>query len=80
MDMGLVHGTPVEMIRRGPMSGPFEIRVRGTLVSLRPEEAEMIDVVLLRGRHGRGRRHRHGHKPHHGRGFWRRFFGHCDVE
>ncbi len=69
MDFGLVPGTRVCMLRRAPGGGPFEIRVRGTLVSLRPAEAKMIEVEQIgfcgrRGGHGKGGRHR---------GFWRRF-------
>ncbi len=70
MDFGLVPGTRVCMLRRAPGGGPFEIRVRGTLVSLRPAEAKMIEVVPVGfcGRRGRG----HGKGGKH-RGFWRWF-------
>ncbi len=65
MDFGLVPGTRVFMMRRAPGGGPFEIRVRGTLVSLRPGEARMIEVEPVQHHPGFHRGHGHGH---HGKG------------
>ncbi|HHS50788.1 MAG TPA: ferrous iron transport protein A [candidate division Zixibacteria bacterium] len=59
MDMGFSRGTTVEVIRKAPMGGPIEVRVKGTLVSLRPQEAMMVEVapiVRRRGYRHRGRR------------------------
>jgi len=62
LDMGLVSGTVIQMIRRAPLMGPFVIKVRGALLSLRPSEAMLIDVIPMRKgrfRHHRGRFNRH---------------------
>jgi ferrous iron transport protein A len=44
-ELGLVPGTPVEVIRRAPLGDPLEIRLRGYHLSLRREEAERVEVV-----------------------------------
>ncbi len=44
MELGLVPGTPVELVRRAPMGDPIELRVRGAHFSLRRSEAERIHV------------------------------------
>jgi Fe2+ transport system protein FeoA len=45
MEMGLLVGTPVELIRFAPMGDPVEIKVRGYNLSLRRHEAEKILVA-----------------------------------
>ena len=81
MDMGLVRGVIVEVIRRAPMGGPFEIRVKGTLLSLRPEEARMLSVVPVERRHmGRGRGMGGGRRKGRGRFMGRFFRGSNDRE
>lgn len=45
LEMGLLTGTPVELIRFAPMGDPIEIRVRGYNLSLRRHEAELILVT-----------------------------------
>ena len=42
MEMGLLPGTPIEMVRRAPLGDPLEIRLRGYLLSLRKAEASRI--------------------------------------
>ena len=42
LDMGLVPGTKVTLIKRAPMGDPIEIRIRGYELSLREEDAEHI--------------------------------------
>ena len=42
MEMGLLPGTPIEMVRRAPLGDPLEIRLRGYLLSLRKAEASSI--------------------------------------
>ena len=42
MEMGLLPGTRVEMVRRAPFGDPLEIRLRGYLLSLRRSEASGI--------------------------------------
>ncbi len=38
-EMGLLPGTPVQLLRFAPMGGPVEIRLRGFCLSLRKKEA-----------------------------------------
>ncbi len=44
MEMGLLPGTSVELIRFAPLGDPVEIRLRGYHLSLRKHEAEQIWV------------------------------------
>jgi ferrous iron transport protein A len=44
MEMGLLVGTPVELVRFAPMGDPVEIKVRGYHLTLRRHEAEQIWV------------------------------------
>lgn len=45
LEMGLLVGTTIELVRFAPMGDPVEIRVRGYNLSLRKHEA---DLVLVR--------------------------------
>ena len=44
MDMGLVPGSEVKVIRVAPLGDPIEITVRGYELFLRKDDAEMIEV------------------------------------
>ena len=44
MEMGLLVGTPVELVRFAPLGDPVEIKVRGYHLTLRKSEAEQILV------------------------------------
>jgi ferrous iron transport protein A len=44
MEMGLMRGTTVEVVRRAPMGDPLEVKVRGFMLTLRRAEAEHIEV------------------------------------
>ncbi len=44
MEMGLLVGTTVELVRFAPLGDPVEIRVRGYNLTLRKQEAEQILV------------------------------------
>lgn len=44
MEMGLLVGTPVELVRFAPMGDPVEIKVRGYNLTLRRHEAQNILV------------------------------------
>jgi ferrous iron transport protein A len=44
MEMGLLVGTAVELVRFAPMGDPVEIKVRGYNLTLRKHEAEQIWV------------------------------------
>ena len=44
MEMGLLVGTPVELVRFAPLGDPVEIKVRGYHLTLRKHEADQIFV------------------------------------
>jgi ferrous iron transport protein A len=44
LEMGLLVGTPVELVRFAPLGDPVEIKVRGYHLTLRTHEAEQIWV------------------------------------
>jgi ferrous iron transport protein A len=44
LEMGLLVGTAVELVRFAPMGDPVEIKVRGYHLTLRKHEAEKIFV------------------------------------
>lgn len=45
LELGLVHDTPIELVRFAPLGDPVEIKVRGSHLSLRKHEAEQILVT-----------------------------------
>lgn len=47
MEMGLIPGVELEVIRRAPMGDPVEIRLRGYSLSLRGSEAAEIEVEVI---------------------------------
>jgi len=49
MEMGLLVGTPVELVRFAPLGDPVEIKVRGYNLTLRKSEAEQILVKVAGG-------------------------------
>src|SRR4051794_11995681 len=46
LEMGLLVGTPVQLIRFAPLGDPVEIKVRGYNLTLRKHEAEQIFVTI----------------------------------
>jgi ferrous iron transport protein A len=44
MEMGLLVGTPVQLVRFAPLGDPVEIKVRGYHLTLRKQDAELIWV------------------------------------
>ena len=44
LEMGLLVGTPVELVRFAPLGDPVEIKVRGYHLTLRKHEADLIFV------------------------------------
>ncbi|MCU0772012.1 MAG: ferrous iron transport protein A [Verrucomicrobia bacterium] len=46
MEMGVLTGTPVELVRFAPLGDPVEIKVRGYNLSLRRHEADLILVSV----------------------------------
>ena len=49
LEMGFCNGTCVEAVRRAPMGDPIEFRLRGYLLSLREEQARLVEVVVSSG-------------------------------
>ena len=47
MEMGLLPGTSVELIKRAPMGDPIEIRVRSYHLSIRCAEARSVMVERI---------------------------------
>jgi ferrous iron transport protein A len=62
--MGMTPGVEFQVLRVAPLGDPVEVRVRGSHLSLRKDEAARLQVERLgRGQghgYGRGRRHRGG--------------------
>ncbi len=46
LEMGLLAGTPIQLVRFAPMGDPIEIRVRGYHLTLHRHEGEHILVQL----------------------------------
>ena len=46
MDMGIVRGTEIAVVKVSPMGDPVEYRVRGYHLSLRQSEAQLIEEAL----------------------------------
>lgn len=44
LEMGLLPGTPIEVIRSAPLGFPLEIKIRGYLLTLRKSEAQCIEI------------------------------------
>ncbi|MFC1539533.1 ferrous iron transport protein A [Candidatus Latescibacterota bacterium] len=63
MDMGIIIGAQVEMVRSAPLGDPVEIKVHNTLIALRKSEAGLIFIEKGYKHHERKqRRHRFGRK------------------
>ncbi|BCJ97093.1 FeoA family protein [Anaerocolumna chitinilytica] len=43
--LGLTRGARIEVIRRGPSGDPTVYGIRGTMIALRREEADLISVI-----------------------------------
>lgn len=44
MDIGMIPGTRVECLERGPFGGPVAFLVRGTVMAFRSSDLELITV------------------------------------
>ncbi len=44
MDLGLIKGTTFTVVKVAPLGDPIEIKVRGYQLSIRKEEAAVIEV------------------------------------
>lgn len=45
LDMGLIPGTKVKLQKVAPMGDPIQIQVRGYELTIRRDDAKMIDIV-----------------------------------
>lgn len=50
VDMGVVTGTHITVVKRAPLGDPVEVKVKGCALSLRMNEAAMIRVACERRR------------------------------
>ena len=46
MEMGVIPGVAVEMIKAAPFGDPLEIRVRGYSLAIRRSEASVVDIAV----------------------------------
>lgn len=46
VDMGVVKGSHISVIKRAPLGDPIEVKVKGTELALRKAEAAMISVAV----------------------------------
>jgi Fe2+ transport system protein FeoA len=46
LEMGLLPGTAVEVVRRAPLGDPIDVRLRGYHLTLRVDEAAVVEVAL----------------------------------
>lgn len=44
LDMGLVRGAEIQMLRNAPLRDPLEVVVRGTRLAIRRREAAQVEV------------------------------------
>ena len=47
LEMGMMPGSTVELVRYAPLGDPIDLKVRGFHLSIRASEARLVDVVLL---------------------------------
>ncbi len=47
LEMGLIRGTEVQVLRFAPLGDPMEIAVRGYQLSVRLREAAQVEVELM---------------------------------
>jgi ferrous iron transport protein A len=46
MELGLLPGTRIEVVRVAPLGDPIELFARGCFLSIRKSEARLVDVAL----------------------------------
>ena len=59
MDMGIIKGIEVEMVKAAPLGDPIEIKVHNTLIALRKNEAGTLIIEPYGKAHHKRKRHRH---------------------
>jgi Fe2+ transport system protein FeoA len=48
LEMGILEGTAIEVVRLAPLGDPIEIELRGYHLSIRKSEAEQIEIAPRR--------------------------------
>ncbi len=48
LDMGLIPGTAVQVVKAAPLGDPIEIIIRGYSLTIRKNDASMIDVAEVK--------------------------------
>lgn len=46
LDLGMIEGTKIKSILQSPLGDPTAYEVRGSMISLRKEDASQIQVIL----------------------------------
>ena len=46
LDMGVIAGTPVEVLKVAPLGDPIDIKVKGYQLTLRKAEASQVQVIV----------------------------------
>jgi len=59
MDLGIIEGVRIDMVGSAPLNDPVQIKVRGTLLALRRNEARMLIIESDGTEHHDRRQHRH---------------------
>jgi len=47
LEMGVMRGTEIEVVKLAPLGDPIEIKLRGYHLSLRKQEAEQIEIARV---------------------------------
>ena len=47
LDLGIIPGTKVNCVRKGPAGDPIAYNVRNTTIALRSEDADLIKIIRL---------------------------------
>ncbi|MBU3826771.1 MAG: ferrous iron transport protein A [Candidatus Anaerobiospirillum merdipullorum] len=45
LDMGLIRGTRVELVRTAPLGDPIELKLRGYSLTIRKSDAHLVEVA-----------------------------------
>ena len=48
LDMGVVPGSIIQMVRHAPLGDPLDIKIKGYHLSLRKSEAEHIEIKRIK--------------------------------
>lgn len=73
LDMGIITGTPITLIKYAPLNDPIEIRIHNYELTLRLEEAQQIEVELMDQQQPINHKERLQDIPHPGLGEYGRY-------